>query len=487
MPLSQIIKNNFKFLSLTFFVFFISCVVQAQNPKSIILPEEKGKIESLLAIKPEEISSSKQDNSSVKQENIIEENNSKNTIQKSAKLSKKTIKKSPKISKKNKKKPRKNTQTRIIKKVKITKNVHEKKTEENLESSIAESESAEKLKNEEVIISNIVIPKIEEKETTDESLEKYKKGELNNVQEIDGNYIIESELKDNCDRAVAGQCFRADKFFQESYFHYTILSIFNKKIIAEQFFEGEGRATDKVFLKVSDGEYLLYTKNKNKIFLVVKNGLVDELVVLDGDLSKESKIVSKCQYADKLLAFHRLYQTMGYKEETLLYSDKKNFKGLIDATIFSEKHKPKILYSTFKVPNKAIRAVQNLNLCKVGDSFQAIERDFTKGECDRKYRCTMESLAGYGSEGFLVNDRNFVFDDFNKNKIMISLSREQAIGLAEEVAKLSVEDKNLLKSKCFNDKNIDLINCSIYEKCQDYLVVEACEVNYFHNANKENN
>ena len=71
MPLSQIIKNNFKFLSLTFFVFFISCVVQAQNPKSIILPEEKGKIESLLAIKPEEISSSKQDNSSVKQENII--------------------------------------------------------------------------------------------------------------------------------------------------------------------------------------------------------------------------------------------------------------------------------------------------------------------------------------------------------------------------------------------------------------------------------
>ena len=39
----------------------------------------------------------------------------------------------------------------------------------------------------------------------------------------------------------------------------------------------------------------------------------------------------------------------------------------------------------------------------------------------------------------------------------------------------------------FNDKNIDLINCSIYEKCQDYLVVEACEVNYFYNSNKENN
>ena len=99
----------------------------------------------------------------------------------------------------------------------------------------------------------------------------------------------------------------------------------------------------------------------------------------------------------------------------------------------------------------------------------------------------METLAGYGSEGFSVKDRNYAFDDFDKNKIMISLSREQAIGLAEEVAKLSAEDKNLLKSKCFNDKNIDLINCSIFEKCQDHLIVEACEVNYFYNSNKENN
>jgi len=479
MLLLQIIKNNFKFLSLTFFVFFVSCVVQAQNPKSIILPEEKVKIESLLAPKTEELSPPKQEISSVKKEDTIEKDNSAKIIQKSAKLSKKTTKKSPKISKKNKKKPQKNNQKRIIKKVRITKNVHQKKTKKNVKSGIAVSDSKEKLKHEESVVSNVVIPKIEANEVTDESLKKYKKGNLNNTQEIDGDYIIESELKENCDRAIGGDCFRADKFFQEPYFHYTILSIFNKKIIAEQFFEGEGRATDKVFLKVIDGEYLLFTKNKNKIFLVVKNGLVSELVVLDGDLSKESKIVSKCQYTDKLLAFHRLYQSNEYKEETVFYSDIKNFKGVLEATIFSENYQPKILYSAFKAPNKAIRAIQNLNLCRVGDSIQAIERDFTKGECDRKFRCTMENLAGYGSEGFAVNDKNYVFDDFNKNKIMISLSREQAIGLAEEVAKLSAEDKNLLKSKCFNDKNIDLISCSKLEKCEDYLIVEACEVNYF--------
>ena len=106
MPLLQIIKKNFKFLSLTFFVFFISCVVQAQDSKSIILPEptilpEKiVKTANLLAPKKEEISTPSPDSSSQKPGQVIEENNYKKAIQKSAKISKKNIKKSPKISKK---------------------------------------------------------------------------------------------------------------------------------------------------------------------------------------------------------------------------------------------------------------------------------------------------------------------------------------------------------------------------------------------------
>ena len=252
-------------------------------------------------------------------------------------------------------------------------------------------------------------------------------------------------------------------------------------MVAEQFFEGEGRVRDKVFLKVSDGEYLIYTKNNNKIFLVVKNGIANELVVLNGDLSKETKIVNKCQYADKLLAFHRLYNTKEHEEKTLFYNDEKNFKGLIETTIFSEKYQPKDLYATMKIPNKEIRPIQNLNLCKNGDKIQAIERDFTKNECDKKLRCTMQTLANYGSEGFEINNKNFSYDDFNKKNNLINLNQEQANGLIQEVAKLSVEDKNFLKSRCFNDKNIDIINCSIYEKCNDSLVVEACEVSFFDN------
>jgi hypothetical protein len=99
----------------------------------------------------------------------------------------------------------------------------------------------------------------------------------------------------------------------------------------------------------------------------------------------------------------------------------------------------------------------------------------------------MATLQSYGSEGFSVGDGNFSFDDFSKNINEINLNNDQAKGLIEEVSKLSVEDKNLLKNRCFNDKNIDLINCSNYEKCHDYLTVEACDVNYFYDFNKENN
>ena len=448
MPFSPIIKKNFKFFTLTLFVFFVSCAVRAQDDLkqavNSIIPAEKN-------IKIEEVSLPKTDS-------IINDKKVKVQIKSPKKSTKKLVKK----SKKKKKKIHKIIRKRIIKKVYVIKNDEVKKPEE--------------------LLAIKPIEKIE----IDESLEKYKKGELNNFQEVGGEYLIEAELRDNCDRATAGECFRSDKFFQEPYFHYTTLSIFNQKVIAEQFFEGEGRARDKVFMRVKDGEYLVYTKNKNKIFLVVKNGLANELIVLNGDLEKESKITSKCQYADKLLAFHRLYKTNEQRENIFYYSDPKNFKGVVEATIFSEKYQPKTLYSISKLPNKEMRPTQNLNLCKIGENLQAIERDFTKNECSKKIKCTMKTLEGYGSEGFSAGDKIYSFDDFNKNNHEININKEQATGLIEEVSKLSSEDKNLLKLHCFNDKNIDIITCSNHERCQDYLAVEACEVNYFDDHNKEN-
>lgn len=426
-------------------MFFISCALNAQDDlkqtvNSIIQGEKDIKSEAI---------------SELKTDSTIKSGEAKEQI--------KTPKKIIKKSKKKKKKIHKIIRKRIIKKVYVIKKDTIKKPEETL--------STKEL----------------EKNEIDESLEKYKKGELNNFEEIEGEYLIEAELKDNCDRATSGQCYRGDKFFQEPYFHYTILTIFDQKVIAEQFFEGEGRATDKVFMRVKDGEYLVYTKNKNKIFMVVKNGIANELVVLNGNLEKESKITNKCQYADKLLAFHRLYRTNEQIESTIYYSDPKNYKGLIEATIFTEKYQPKTLYSTLKIPNKEIRPMQNLNLCKLGDNIQAIEREYTKKECGKKIKCTMETLEGYGSEGFSAGDKNYSYNDLYKKNVELNLNNEETKGLLEEVSKLSGEDKKILKSRCFNDKNIDLIDCSAYEKCEDYLAVEACNVDFFYELNKENN
>ena len=190
MLFSPIIKKNFKFLSLTFFVFFISCAVNAQdelkqNVNAIIQGEKN--------IKTDAVSEPKIDSAT-------KIGDAKTQIG----ASKKTTKKIYKKSKKKKKKIHKIMRKRIIKKVYVIKNDEEKKAKEVSEE------------------------KVVEKNEVDESLEKYKKGELNNFQEIEGEYLIEAELKDNCDRATSGQCFRGDKFFQEPYFHYTILTIFDQ-------------------------------------------------------------------------------------------------------------------------------------------------------------------------------------------------------------------------------------------------------------------
>jgi hypothetical protein len=294
---------------------------------------------------------------------------------------------------------------------------------------------------------------------------------------IDGEYLLEIEPKDNCLKLFNQDCFRSDKFFQEPYFHYTLITIFQQKIVAEQYFEGS--EYDKKFIAINDGEYFLTTKNNNKILVVVKNGFVRELILVDGDIEKENKIFSKCQYADKLLAYHTLYKTNEIAQKKIFYSNKESFKNLIEGTIFYEKNHPQIFYTTAKIPNKEFKTIHNLNLCKTNDNLEAIEQDFTKTECARRYLCTMKTLEGYGSEGFSTREHNFSFFDLYKNNKMINLSPEQVEGLIDEVNKLSNDDKNILKKHCFADKNIDLIKCSKYEKCQDYLAINSCEVEYF--------
>ena len=113
MQFLSIIKKNFKFLSLTFFLFFVSCAVRAQDDlqqavNSIIPTEKNSKIEEVLLPKTESIAND-------------------NAVKEQIKSPKKSTKKLLKKSNKKKKKIHKIIRKRIIKKVYVIKNDEVKK------------------------------------------------------------------------------------------------------------------------------------------------------------------------------------------------------------------------------------------------------------------------------------------------------------------------------------------------------------------------
>ena len=449
MQFYQIIRNILNFCSLSFFLFFISCVAMAQEPLSQIINSELNKINNEKIIT---------NDSTLKTKETEVESNKKIAVSKkiNSKTNKNIVKKK---SKKTPKKVKRIIRKKIIKKVYINK-------EEPTDSIGIETEKS----------TNIL-------EEQNEPAEFIKKNNLIKSYNIDNDFLLEIEIKENCEKIFGESCFRSDKFFQEPYFHYTIISIFQKKIIAEQYFEGG--EFDKKFLKIEDGEYFFTTKNNNKILAVIRNGLVNQLILVDGNIESENKINSKCQYADKLLAFYRLNKPNEITENSVFFLDKKNYKGLVEATIYYEKIDPQTFYSTIKIPNKEIKIIQEINLCKKNDKIEAIERDFTKSECSKKFLCTMQTLETYGSDGISTREQNYSYDDFYKFDQQINLEPNQLGGLIDEVNKLSAEDKKDLKKRCFNDKNIDLINCSISEQCEDYLSVSGCEVEYYFDSDKK--
>ena len=428
MRLFQTYKKFFNFSSLTIFIFFISCGVKAQESSQSIAEIPK---------------------TVEKNTNISQNNTKKQKINK--KKNSKRITKTKKIT-------RKIVRKKIIKKIYVVK---EQPAQE-------ENKINEQISDSNELKEAIAIAK------QHKSIKSFN---------IDNDYFLEIELKENCQKVIGNDCFKADKFFQEPYFHYTLLTIFQQKIIGEQYYEG-GKI-DKEFIRINDGEYFFTTKNNNRILAIVRKGIINELMLIEGNIENENKITSKCQYADKLLAFHRLYSTKEAIENNIFYSDKKNFRGLIEATIFNEKYHPQIFYATMTIPNKASKNIQEINLCKRENKIEAIERDYTKSECSKKFLCTMQTLEKYGSEGIATRDNNFSFDDFYKKNEQINLDKNQLNGLIDEVNKLSSSDKDDLKNRCFNDKNIDLINCSISEQCEDYLSVSGCEVEYYFDNDKK--
>jgi len=391
----------------------------------------------------------------IKQNNLVNQNNkSINNDLKNNKIIDKKVKKTPKktLNKKN-----------IKKKTKINSNKNKiTNLEDNLSSNIKDQQ-AEVSKNS---IAN--------------SIANYQSEMIDFSKNLPFNYIIEVELNENCFDILGIECNKSDKFLEDEYFHPTSLFIFQNKVIAIQYYKNPNFS--KKYYKVRDGNYNLVTKNGNKINIQTKNGILNGSILQEGNIDNESLISSKCDYSEKLLAFHNLYKIDDVKKQIVYYSYGNRAHGLVELSIFTTKFEPQNYYAVIKLPSSLEKPVQNLNLCKMKDNEALIDRNFTKSECMRKFRC-IEKKQRSEQENQYYNDvhaNNFSYFDSYKFSKFMDIDPKDKAPIKDE----QLQENLLSKENCFDDKNVDARECSVSQDCDDYIVIENCEVNY--NFDKEN-
>ncbi len=179
---------------------------------------------------------------------------------------------------------------------------------------------------------------------------------------IDSTYFLQISLDDEgCKKAFDQSCYFRDSLFEELYFHGATLDVAFNKIFATQDFNNKTTS-----LKVRDGSYLLHTNNENLVSFAVKNGVVDNLQLLEGNLAKESQITSKCSKAKHLYNFYTIYNKMEeISKESGNFKDNHDFQGLSEYIIFAENNNPSELMAVQKTADGTISAISNIELCKM--------------------------------------------------------------------------------------------------------------------------
>jgi hypothetical protein len=262
-----------------------------------------------------------------------------------------------------------------------------------------------------------------------------------NGRKINGDYFLQIISKKSCDIVTQTECFRRDRKNEEPYFHKTIISIFNNRIVAEQYFTTTNN-NKKIFLKVNNGNYQLTTTNDNLISFTVLDGIVRDLILVSGNISRENFIVSKCVIAEKNYGYLMAYNKQPKLVETNYFSNKDNFEGVRNLVIFSniENIDNLTLQDLMAIEVKSynnIYAIENLNLCKKPNSDILEVREISKAECKKRQECLI-----------LINSN----PDF-QNKII----DESCLGY-------------------FDSKRQDFQSCSTSPECNDYAVIKDCEV-----------
>ena len=264
-----------------------------------------------------------------------------------------------------------------------------------------------------------------------------------NGRKINSDYFLQIIPKKSCDNLTNTECFRRDLKNEEPYFHRTIVSIFNGRIVAEQYF-ATTNVTKKIFLKVSNGNYQLTTTNDNLITFSVEDGNVKDLNLFSGNISRETFTPTKCAIAEKNYGFSLAHNQKPKISETNYFANKNNFEGVRNLVIFSniENIENLTLQDLMAVEVRAynyIAPIENLNICKRAKSDILEVREISKAECRKRQECLI-----------LLNSN----PDF-QNKII----DESCLGY-------------------FDSKRGDYVSCSQQDDCEDFAIIKDCEVKF---------
>ena len=317
-------------------------------------------------------------------------------------------------------------------------NIKSKKPSKNIYNNIRNSKK--NIKNAQKNIKNI--KKIPPKNDVIINHESENKKYINeNGRKISGDYFLQIISKKSCDSVTQTECFRRDRKNEEPYFHKTIINIFNNQIVAEQYFTTTNN-NKKIFLKVNNGNYQLTTTNDNLISFTVDNGIVKDLTLISGNISRENFIVSKCIIAEKNYGYFMAYNKQPRLMETNYFTNKNNFEGVRNIAIFTniQNIDNLTLQDLMAIEVKSynnIYAIENLNLCKKPNSDILEVREISKAECIKRQECLI-----------LINSN----PDF-QNKII----DESCLGY-------------------FDSKRQDFQSCSTSPDCNDYVIIKDCEV-----------
>jgi hypothetical protein len=204
--------------------------------------------------------------------------------------------------------------------------------------------------------------------------------------DVSDDYFLEFDLsKKECDEIIDEdlECFRRDFSRDNPYYHKTTLKIYNKKIVIEQFFKNSEFKTDRIFLKAKNGTFRLKTNKKTFISFTAEGGKILELKWLNGLLSKENKNPSNCVLNEFLYAYYQTYDKTRLLTKNIFYKNPDNFKGVKELIIFRSKaqfeNSPSMALHNLSL--KSQNSVVNIDICKIEDEEEFIERSIGEKEC----------------------------------------------------------------------------------------------------------